>query len=183
MKIDRIERDFAGCRDAVVGVYRAAYSLPPYNATEESVAQFAEGWAARIQHRDFRLVLASDEDEIIGMAYGWTSEPRTYWHEKMADQLVELAEYWLADCFAFVDIAVKPSAQGRGAGKALYSALFADLPNSTSLLYTHQSDTAAFQMYQKLGWTVLREELTLSSGKQFVLMGKRIGAVDSKAGR
>ena len=40
-----------------------------------------------------------------------------------------------------------------------------------ALLYTHQSDTAAFGMYEKLGWTVLRRDLVLSTGKRFVLMG------------
>ncbi len=174
MNVCRIESELEECRDAVVGVYRGAYSQSPYFETEDKIAAFGESWNDRIRNSDFRLVLAQEDTTTLGMAYGWTSEPATRWHEKMTEQLGELADQWLESCFSFVDIAVMPTAQGRGVGKALYRALFADLPNKTALLYTHQSDTAAFQMYQKLGWIVLRDNLTLSSSKRFVLMGKEL---------
>lgn len=73
-----------------------------------------------------------------------------------------------------VDIAIRPKYQGKGAGKILYQALFKDLNYKTSILYTLKSETVAYQMYQKLGWKILRDNLVFKSGNSFILMGKEL---------
>ncbi len=167
-------RDFEPHRARVASVYAAAYAGPPYDETEEGVARFAEDWPARCREPGFRPALVTADEETVAMAYGWAVAPGSPWHAKMTRQLGPLAAEWLSDCFSLVDIAVKPECQGLGLGKQVHAALYGMVPNARSVLYTHQSDTAASKMYERLGWRTLARDLQLRSDKRFVLMGKHL---------
>ncbi len=161
-------------KDEVVTIYRAAYSAAPYDEPEERVQQFAEGWSERVANPGFVLVLARLDGTPAGMAYGWPTRPEGKYTVALREQLGEKADRWMRDAFEFVDFAVTPTCQGQGIGGALYRALFAHVRSEVALLYTHQSDTAAYGMYLQKGWEVLARDIVFKSGKRFVLMGKRL---------
>lgn len=168
-----IKKDFNTYKDDVCLVYREAYSGPPYNTSEEKLEIFeTQDWPKRIKEEGFTLTLVKNHEDIVGMAYGWSSSPETYWTDKLESQLGADGQFWLKDNFELVDIAIRPKYQGQGAGKLLYNAIFKQVKHKTALLYTLQSDTAAYKMYLKLGWKVLKDNLIFKSGKSFVLMGK-----------
>lgn len=57
-------------------------------------------------YEGFKGIKAKNLDgEIIGCAYGSTSSPVQFYHQKMASQL--------SDCFEFVELAVRPDYQRR----------------------------------------------------------------------
>lgn len=175
MRLESIDNEFQRHRDAVVDVYRAAYTPAPHCATEEGITTFAESWSARCAEQDFRLVLAhleSEAGDVAGLAYGYTPAATSDWYTVMAEKLGGLTQFWLDGCFSCVDVAVKPSAQRRGVGTALCETLLSDVSNRTALLYIQGAESGVLQMYTKLGWQVIRDEMSLSSGQHRVLMGK-----------
>ena len=166
--------NFENYQDHVVQIYREAYSLPPYNETEEKIQVFAQAWGERMAYRGFMLVMAYDRDRPVGMAYGWSSYEESQWTQKLKNQLGEAAEFWTKDNFEFADFAVSPDYQGKGISSRLYKSLFENISHKTAILYTHQSETSAYKIYLKKGWEVLREDLVFKSGKKFYLMGLRL---------
>ena len=71
-----------------------------------------------------------------------------------------------------MDFAVSPEYQGRGISSLLYKSLFSNINHKTAILYTHQSETAAYNIYLKKGWEVLRNDLVFKSGKKIRPDGK-----------
>lgn len=175
LRTELITGDFDRWKTAVVEVYRDTYRGDPYFVDESDVDEFAHvRWPSRIVEPGFRLSLVSTVTEIVGMAYGWTSTPSARWTQRIAEHLGADADHWLSDNFEFVDLAVRPAYQGMGAGKAIYESLFEHLPHRTALLYTLRADTAAFRMYLRLGWAILKDEVSLRSGKKYALMGRTL---------
>lgn len=174
IEVKVISGDFITHRDSVVQVYSEAYSSPPYNETEEKIKGFSQDWGERVSNQGFLLVMAYDLEKPIGMAYGWSSRADSYWTDKLKEELGDEATKWTSDNFEFVDFAVSPKYQGKGISGQLYKTLFSNVRHKTAILYTHQSETAAYNIYLKKGWEVLRSDLVFKSGKKFVLMGKQI---------
>ena len=172
IEIKVIRQGFSDFQEPVVQVYRDAYSSPPYNETEEKVQGFSEAWNERCANKGFLLVMAYFQKKPVGMAYGWSSREDSHWTDKLKNELGDEAQRWTTDNFEFVDFAVSPNYQGQGISSLLYKALFSNISHRTAILYTHQSETAAYNIYLKKGWEVLRRDLVFKSGKKFVLMGK-----------
>src|SRR5215216_2318432 len=145
----------------LVDVYRAAFTAPPYNEDELSVARFRDEQLPRHAERDgFRCVVARDGEATIGFAYGYTGRRGQWWSQYVADRVPEeLAEEWIGDHFEFVELAVRPEQQRRGIGRALHDALLADLPHDQALLATWRDDRPARRLYLAHGWRVLEQEL------------------------
>src|SRR5258708_4452411 len=75
MKFDLL--DGAGAAplvDAIRDLYAEVYAEPPYYESEEDVARFVGRFTEDEQRVGFSLSIASNDDELIGAAYGWTME-------------------------------------------------------------------------------------------------------------
>jgi ribosomal protein S18 acetylase RimI-like enzyme len=149
----------------LVAVYRSAFTAPPYDEDEASVARFRdEQLPNHAQREGFRCVAASEDDRIVGFAYGYTGRRGQWWTDYVAERVPrELADEWLDGHFEFVELAVDPGYQGRGIGRALHDALLADLPHERALLSTWRDELPARRLYLTRGWIVLQEELDPSS--------------------
>jgi GNAT superfamily N-acetyltransferase len=140
-------------------VYRAAFALPPHDETEDDVLRFRDQIFRHALRTGFRCVVARDNHtaSIVGFAYGYESAPGQWWHDIVAAALgPQTAEEWLTDCFEFVEVAVTPSAQGRGIGGQLHDQLLTGLQHRTAILSTLQEETSALRLYCKRGWVALR---------------------------
>lgn len=167
-------------RDAIVGVYRAAFAPPPYGEGEDQVAWFARDQLPQHAWREgFRCCVAREAagGPILGFAYGYAGKPGQWWRDVMAQALdAETAAWWLPGYFELVELAVMPAAQGRGIGGRLHDALLVGLPHRTALLSTHQSETPALRLYRKRGWVPLLEGFVFPGGDMpFVIMGLDLG--------
>jgi len=143
----------------VVDVYREAFGASPYFEGEAEVTRFAGEVLPRHRVRDgFRCVVASEDDAVVGFAYGYTSAPGQWWHDWVAGLVgPALAAEWMSDAFDLVELAVRPAAQGRGHGGRLHDAVLAGLPHRTALLSTRDEDIPARRLYRSRGWVPLRE--------------------------
>lgn len=144
--------------EEITTVYREAFGQPPYCRAEADVIEFAESMAAHATRAGFRLVVARDDAEsaMVGFTYGYTLAPGHWWYEQLAPLLPsERASAILEGAFLLTQIAVRPSAQGRGIGSRLHDALLAGLPQPRALLSTRQDDSPARHLYARRGWITL----------------------------
>ncbi|HEY0736570.1 MAG TPA: GNAT family N-acetyltransferase [Herpetosiphonaceae bacterium] len=162
-------------RTELLAVYRAVFTLPPYNEAEPDFAAFAESFSRHVQHPDFRCYIAQDSAtrSVCGFAYGFTIDAESRWYEFFYDLLQSKGrEAWLADCFIMVELAVMPEYQGQGIGGRLHDALLADTPHRTAVLSTAQHENAALHLYRRRGWEILAQDWFFDQGEQpFYLLG------------
>lgn len=161
-------------QNSIVEVYRSVFTLPPYNSSEEKIDKFAKSWESLVRKEGFEIVAAFVNNEMVGFSSGWKSIPGDYWYEKFKIALGDGSQLWLEDCFEFVELAVKPSAQGLGLGRDLTKEIFKNVNAKTALLLTHSSGTKASEMYVRNGWIVLNNNFVTSSGQIFQIMGKKL---------
>jgi ribosomal protein S18 acetylase RimI-like enzyme len=149
----------------LVEVYRAAFTVSPYNEDATAVARFRDEQLPRHAEREgFRCVTAREDDQVVGLAYGYTGRRGQWWTDYVAARVPhELADEWLDGHFEFVELAVHPDYQRRGIGGALHDELLKDLPHNRALLSTWRVDTPARRLYLNRGWQVLAEELDANS--------------------
>ena len=158
----------------IVAVYRDAFPYKP----EIEVADFTLSLPVHIQRADFRLMGAFDGDQgqLVGFAYGYTSQPGQWWYEQVKAALSEqIAAEWLDNSFQFAEIAVRPSFQGQGIGGRLYDGLLKGLWHHKAILSTLQAETVAHRLYRNRGWVVLRENLFFPGvNRPYQIMGLEI---------
>ncbi len=181
--------------DQIVEVYRSAFTIPPYSDDLGDVLTFAGRLPYHARWKGFRCVVACEQAEepaagapgvdspipgsasVIGFAYGFTSQPDTWWRQLVtAEMSSPAAQEWLEDCFEFVELAVTPAFQGQHIGGQLHDALLAGVKHHrTAVLSTLQADTNALHLYHKRGWVNLIESFRFPGiQKPFIIMGLKI---------
>ena len=161
--------------DAAIGVYRDAFSKPPYNDTGRA-AEIRERLVGEHARRPgFRALAATDAaGRMIGMAYGYHSERGQWWHDAVAAAISpEAYRRYLVDSFELVEIAVAPSVQGAGVGASLIEHLLRELGRSSCVLST-RTDSRAHVLYARLGFEMLAEMRFFPGAYPFYVMGKRL---------
>jgi ribosomal protein S18 acetylase RimI-like enzyme len=158
--------------DAVVEVYRAAFTAPGYDETADDVERFRTGLPRHAAREGFRLVVAASPDGgSSGFAYGYTGQPGQWWTDRLLERIPhEITDRWVGGHFEFVELAVRPEVQGRGIGRALHDALLDGIPHRRALLGTWPDDRPARRLYQRAGW---RDLAPIDDDS--VLMGLELG--------
>jgi GNAT superfamily N-acetyltransferase len=158
----------------IVAVYQDAFPYKP----EIEVADFIQSLPVHMNRADFRFIGAFDGDQgqLVGFAYGYTSQPGQWWYEQVKAALpVQIAAEWLDNSFQFAEIAVSPSFQGQGIGGRLYDDLLKGLWHHKAILSTLQAETVAHRLYRNRGWVVLRENLFFPEvNRPYQIMGLEI---------
>ena len=166
-------------RPDLLAVYRAVFTLPPYNEEERDIAAFGESFRQHIHYPGFHCYIAQDSttQRVCGFAYGFTSAANR-WHAFFYDLLQPKGRAdWLADCFILVELAVMPERHGQGIGGRLHDALLADTPHRTAVLSTAQHDNAALHLYRRRGWQILAQDWFYDQREQpFYLLGLDLAA-------
>ncbi|MFC7371482.1 GNAT family N-acetyltransferase [Fictibacillus iocasae] len=131
------------------------------------------------RHRTYEGFLGiaayTNEKQLAGFAYGYTSEKGQYYRTLLELALTqEQSEYWLKDCFEFVELAVENSYRGMGIGKELAESLLNRAEQKTAVLTTQSDNVSAVHLYDNLNWTTLHEHFlpTADSSLPYVIMGK-----------
>lgn len=121
-------------------------------------------------------IMKSDDEEISGFSYGYTSQAGQYYHDLLANELGPIEyEKWLEDCFEFVELAVHPNHRNQGYGTILIHELLKDVTNKTTVLTTQVNNRSARSLYQRLGWLVVKEPFIPSKNdSSYVIMGKTL---------
>ena len=143
----------------------------PYSADallEDALAVYARVWPERdrneardnftryADYEGFLGLVAFDGDEPVGVAYGATSQPGVWWHDKAAAGLG--ADHpALQDAWRLVELAVVAEYRGQGIGGELHDRLLTGLPNARALICTAVHNRHARGIYERRGWRYVAE--------------------------
>lgn len=173
-----IDRAAAGAwADAIVDVYAAAFSGPPYEEGPAARPRFAPRWAAHAAAPGWRGVTVWVGDDLAGFAYGHAAEAGLPWVDAVLAQLAPTTRTkWSEDAFLVCELAVVPARQGLGLGSALHDALIDGAPNATALLTTlDDRTTAGARLYARRGWRRLSAPYDAQLyPHKYVVMGTRL---------
>ena len=137
---------------------------------------FAKRFKRHANYPGFDATLALVEEDAVGFAYGYTSTPGQYYHELLREELTKSnQEWWLGDCFEFVELAVHPNYRRSFKGQELAVSLLEDVQNQTAILTTQMNNTPAIRLYQKLNWEIIAQNFTPGdTDEPYVIMGKKL---------
>ncbi|WP_242634550.1 GNAT family N-acetyltransferase [Bacillus timonensis] len=163
VRVVKIDGD-EGLLESIDGLYRRVWN--------QSIKERLE---KHMKYDGFRgYIMKSDDDEIIGFSYGYISRSGQYYHDLLANELGPIKyEKWLEDCFEFVELAVHPNHRNQGYGTILIHELLKEVTNKTTVLTTQVNNSSARNLYQRLGWLVVKEPFVPSKNDSpYVIMGK-----------
>ena len=175
--------DLRPLRAQLLRVYRETFSGPPYNEREDDVVIFYDRLLRHSQYPGFRFLAAmATGGDLLGLTDGYSSLPGQWWHEVVGREMSpELRREWLQGAFDFTELAVRPSARGRGIGGPLHDALLEGLPHPTACLSTHQSQTVALGLYRKRGWVeLLRDYHFPGFAQPYLILGKKLSGITTE---
>jgi broad specificity phosphatase PhoE/GNAT superfamily N-acetyltransferase len=140
--------------DMLTSVYRAAFTAPGYDESEDAVTRFQrEQLPAHVVRTGFRCTTLQLAGTVAGFAYGYPGERGQWWTDTVAPRVpAVLADEWLGGHFELVEVAVAPEHQDRGFGAALVDGLLLGLPHDRALLTTYDDDRPAPRLFRRLGW-------------------------------
>ncbi|MHC9046123.1 GNAT family N-acetyltransferase [Microbacterium saperdae] len=135
-------------RDEVLRIWSASFG-----PVEDPGDWTASPWDRHRARPGYRLVLAREDGESIGFAWGYTGERGQYWSDAIVREVGPRVEGWVGGHFEFVELAVLPAARGRGVAGQLHDALLARLPHERALLATSDApEDPAVRLYRSRGW-------------------------------
>jgi ribosomal protein S18 acetylase RimI-like enzyme len=141
-----------------------------------SMEDFLERFKRHATYPGFRGIVACEDEEIVGFAYGYTSMKGQYYHELLCEFLSTAEQnVWLADCFELVELVVAPSYRRNKTGKKLVAELIGNVSNQTALLTTQMDNLAARNLYEKFDWEIIQEDfIPNKQAVSYVIMGKKL---------
>jgi GNAT superfamily N-acetyltransferase len=138
----------AAMAPALGDLYAQVYAEPPYLEGSEQVERFRAGLPEDAKRPGFTLIAATDAQELVGAAYGWTMPAGVWWSK--ADEKPP-AEIVHADKFAVMEWIVSPDRRGEGIGATLIGHLLAARPERFATLASDPR-SAARAIYDRAGW-------------------------------
>jgi ribosomal protein S18 acetylase RimI-like enzyme len=148
--------EFLAAVDVLADAYRDTFSGPPWDESGAQTAAFVEGlprWTART---GFQAFWVRENATVIGFAFRVrTPEPvpedgfYALLRDRFGDRVASLA-----GAVEVVELAVRPSARGRGLGRALLDAAAGD---ESAWLVTRADADGTRAFYRRLGWREIAE--------------------------
>ena len=143
----------------------AAFSGPPWSETPAQARQLTDRLLADAHLPHFVLAFAftGSGPGLTGFSYGVPRRPAP---GSPADQLIPAG----TEAFEFCELAVRPSGQRRGTGRALHDAVLTASGPQPRWLGTHPGAQSAVRLYRAAGWQTRRLVTSPASGSPRLLM-------------
>lgn len=155
-----------------------AFTEPPYDEDPEaSRASFFDRVARYSSAKpDFRLMLAWNQTEVLGLALGAGTPSGDWWRENIIAQLTpDDAEEWFDEkTFAVVELATSASHRRSGIASALLSSLLEDIPYSTAVLSAYSEADDAQRFYRGQGWTLIAAGVHIGESPELCVFGMHL---------
>lgn len=152
-------------------IFRDPSSLP------KPLSEIREGFLRHLSYPGFRgYILADDENEPLGFAYGYQSVEGQFYRSLLKARLsAEEETMWLQDCFEFVALGIHPEHRQRGYARILHDAVLGGVRQRTAILTTEVSNDTARRLYADRGWKTLHTDFEpRGRGEPFVIMVKEL---------
>ena len=172
----------AAAIDAAGDAYLATFSQPPYRETETDRAGFIDRVRRYSARPGFRLGLALDGGQVVGLGLAVIGRPGDWWRDQVASRIgTEDTARWLGSaCLELVHLAVVPGRQGEGIGGRLHDRLIEGAAVPTAILSVHPAAEPARALYANRGWRPLRDPLPMGDGPPPALLVRDLGEISSR---
>lgn len=137
-----------GLLDELEEVYLDAYADPPYAYGTLQASAFREQLVSQAQTTGFALVVATDEDQLVGFTQGVPFPAGRWWRYATTPAPTDIVD---RTKFAVIQFVVTRAAQGRGVGHELMRTLLVQRPEEYGIL-TSYPDVKARSVYAHWGW-------------------------------
>lgn len=154
---------------AMVHLYATVYAEPPYLEGPDEVNRFRESLPAEVGNAGFSLIAAEEDEQLIGVSYGWTMAAGTWWSRADQQPPSEVRE---CDKFAVMEWIVQPNRRGEGIGAQLMAKLLSGRPEKYATLASDPRSPAR-RMYERADWRQVART-TLTWGPEMDLLVKRL---------
>lgn len=143
-----VESIAAQQEESLIALLDQCYGQPPWNESEEENIREAQLILERIlQPGVVTAVLVEDMNRLEGIGQGWYGD--TFLEDLRS--VASAGSGLKPPIFELHQLAVLPSAQGKGLGQALHDAVMREI-GCPSLLLTHPKAEAALSLYHRNGW-------------------------------
>ena len=125
---------------------------------------------------DFAFLVAREQGDVVGFAYGYTGRYGQWWTDRVAACLDDdqRAEWLDPPHFEVCELHVRPDRQRHGIGARLLDELLAVQPHDLALLTANPAKAQPLPFYRKHGWRDIAD-ITFGEGyPRYVLLGKRV---------
>ncbi|GHC62510.1 GNAT family N-acetyltransferase [Streptomyces cinnamoneus] len=149
----------AGAEEAFRLVYAEAFAEPPYNETADDVAATFRRFRSQTRKGTFRAALArAEDDEPVGMAYGYPLGPNTGWWDQLTDPVSDdMRREDGHRTFGLMELAVRGPWRQQGIAHRLHETLLDGIEAERVLLNVHPDSKAASAAYRAWGYRKIGE--------------------------
>ncbi len=146
--------ELAAYSDRLGRLYRECFSAPPWLEPEERLAEFPGRLTRHLSNPGAGGVVVLDDDDVVGVAYGWPAGPELASGSPFDDALAaavspSVASRLVAPAVVVAELMVDHRHRRRGIGRALLTRYVEDWP--AAWLATHR-DAPAATLYRQAGW-------------------------------
>lgn len=146
-------REAIGAADLVQRIYELVFIEEPYCEGPTDFQDFADMWPGRVGQPGFRLVVAYDGGQAVGMAFGRPLPADTRWWDGMlVDVPADVTGEWPGRSFGINEIAVLPAYRRRGLARRLHDELLDGTGVERAALLCRPEATAAQAAYARWGY-------------------------------
>lgn len=162
---------------AVKPLYEEVYAEDPYFEGEEDFADFVERWNYHIQQESFRVLLAFDEDLLVGFIYGIALSKGSQWWQGLIDDVdPDVVREDGQRTFAIIELVVKSAYRRNGVGAALHRRLLAGCQEERVTLLTRKEALPASAAYAAWGYSVIGRLRPGADAPVYLAMLRRLDA-------
>jgi GNAT superfamily N-acetyltransferase len=143
--------EFLAAREDLTAAYREAFTGPPWDESTDQVSSFTDGLAGWVDREGFAAAWVRDQGTVVGFAFRVRTPrpvPDSGFYAVLRDRFGNQVDT-LAGAVEVVELAVRPSARGRGLGRDLLEAV---VDGERAWLVTRIAATATIAFYDHLGW-------------------------------
>jgi len=155
-----------GLKDELSELAAEAFSAPPWHETPAQARQLTDRMLSDARNPAFVLAFAfaGRGPALAGFGYGLPRRPGPF--------IAGNSLTFDGEPFELCELAVRPAARGRGAGRALHDAIVTASGPQPRWLVTHPAAHPAVSLYRARGWHTERLFSSRADGSTRLLMAR-----------
>ncbi|MEU9576335.1 GNAT family N-acetyltransferase [Streptomyces chilikensis] len=160
--------DLPQIRQTLLDVHADAYADEMDDEFNQKFPWFVDHWG---KNPGFACVIAYDQDEPVGFAYGAPAAPgREWWREHLSSPPED------PSTFSFSELMVRPKWRKTGVSEQLHTALVRPRPEAHAVLLVDPDHPKVQALYEEWGYRTIGRQQPFPDSPNFAVMLLPLGA-------